>query len=94
VGLSEQWAVRKETVSGTVPPAERIGACHSDGICGELSPDVALVGAVCDLAWLSTLPKVLLEHAGVEGNLVGLPSSPSLTLVGRQSENDPDDYLL
>ncbi len=71
----------------------RVEARCSDGICGELSPDGALVGAVCDLAWLRTLPKVLLEHAVVEGNLVYLPSSPSLPLVGRQSENGPYDCL-
>ena len=93
MGSTEKWAAQRETVSETVPPAERVGACHSVGICGELLPDVALVGAVCDLAWSRTLPKVLLEHAGVEGNLVYFPSSPSLTLVGRQSENDPADYL-
>jgi hypothetical protein len=52
VGLSEQWVARRETVSETVPPAqERDGVWYSDGICGELSPDVALAGAVCDLAW-------------------------------------------
>ena len=93
MGSTEKWAARRETVSETVPPAERVGACHSVGICGELLPDVALVGAVCDLAWSRTWPEVFSWYAGVEGNLVYLPSSPSLTLVGRQSENDPDDCL-
>ncbi len=93
MGLSEQWAARKGTVSETVPPAERVGACHSDGICGELLPDVALVGAVCDFVWSRTWPEVLSWYAGVEGNLVYFPSSPSLTLAGRQSERGPDGCL-
>ncbi len=61
MGLSEQWVARKETVSETAPPAERVGVCQSDMICDELLPDVAqaLVGAVCDLAWSRTSPKVL-----------------------------------
>jgi len=80
-------------VSETVPPAERVGACPSVGICGELLPGVALVGAVCDLAWSRTWPEVFSWYAGVEGNLVYFPSSPSLTLAGRQSERGPDGCL-
>jgi hypothetical protein len=60
-----------------------------------VSPCPTCFGVVssCDLAWSRTLPKVLSEHAGVEGNLVYFPSSPSLTLVGRQSEHGLDDCL-
>ena len=48
--LSVLWVARKETVSEAVPQAERAEVCQS-GVCGELLPGVALVGAVCDLAW-------------------------------------------
>ena len=59
MGLSEQWVARKEIVSDTVPPAEQDEVRPPDEICGEILPDVALVGAVCDLAWSKTSPEVL-----------------------------------
>ncbi len=89
MGSTEQWAARRETASESAPPAERVVAWHSAGICGELLPHVALVGAVCDLAWSRTSPRVLSSHVGVEGNLVDFPSSPSQTPVRRQSEHGP-----
>ena len=73
-------------MSEAVPQAERaeVLVCQSGVICGELLPGVALVGAVCDLAWSRTSSEVLAWNAGVGGDLVDFPSSPLLTLVGRR----------
>ena len=70
MGLSVLWVARKETVSEAVPQAERAGLCRSGVICGELLPGVALVGAVCDLAWSRISLEVLSWYAGVGGDLV------------------------
>ena len=66
------WVARKETVSEAVPQAERAEVCQSGVICGELLPGVALVGAVCALAWSRISPdsEVLSWYAGVGGDLV------------------------
>ena len=66
------WVARKETVSEAVPQAERAEVCQSQSgvTCGELLPGVALVGAVCALAWSRISPEVLSWYAGVGGDLV------------------------
>ena len=63
------WVARKETVSEAVPQAER-AECRTGVICDELLPGVALVGAVCDLAWSRISLEVLSWYAGVGGDLV------------------------
>ena len=80
------WVAQKETVSEVVPQAERAPVCQPGVIYGELLPGVALVGAVCDLAWSRTSSEVLSWNAGVGGDLqvVDFSSSPLLTLVGRR----------
>ena len=62
MGLSEQWVARKETVSETAPPAERVEVCQSDRLCGELLPDATPVGADGDPA---SSPNWNLAEAGV-----------------------------
>ena len=84
MGLSVLWVARKETVSEVVPQAERAQVCQPGVIYGELLPGVALVGAVCDLAWSRTSSEVLSGNAGVGGDLVDFSSSPLLMLVGRR----------
>ena len=71
-------------MSKVVPQAERAQVCQPGVIYGELLPGVALVGAVCDLAWSRTSSEVLSGNAGVGGDLVDFSSSPLLMLVGRR----------
>ena len=94
MGLSEQWVVRRRTLSETVPQAERVGVSRPNQICGELVLGVNLVGAVCDLAWSKTWPVVFSWYADAEGSLVYFPSNPSLTQFGRQSEHVPDSQTV
>ena len=74
MGLSEQWVARKKKVSRTVPPAERVGVRQSDEIWGEILPDVALVGAVCDLVWSNTSPEMFSWYAAVSYTHLTLPT--------------------